>query len=262
LALQSMVVFADPTTITETVAGYRSPSFAVLLSKNDGTADFSSNTYYRIGGGGSLTLMGNSNVENIISVKLNYQEASRIGSNVTVSSGVINGDVISEINATSLTITSEGIWPQLWLASLEVTYSGSDPLGQYYVFIDNLTSHGTLTSDKVWADVGDVVMLQAFADEDYYLERITANWGVVKVTRDVVETDVFTFTMPAEDVVVQVWFSLGESEKDPTVVGMRPTEIKEKEGCIDMEIYNLYGQQLATLRKGLNIVGGKKIVKK
>ena len=242
---------------TETVTAFSSPSFTATLTPNGGTAQYLSSSYYRLGGGGSLTLRGKRNVENIVSVKMNLQDPARSGSNVTASSGTVIGDSIADVNATSLTITANGSWPQLWLSSLTVTYEGTEPAGTYAIRLPQYMAYGTVTSDTDWADEGDVVTLTATADADCHLTHLYANRGAVTLTPSATSADQYTFTMPAEDVTVGAVFAEGG-----ITTGVLLNVPEDSETADETPVYNLQGQRLRRLRPGINIVAGKKVIGK
>ena len=242
----------DELLYTETVTAFSSPSFTVTLNPNRGTAQYFTN-YYRLGNGGSLTLTGKSNVDNIVNVKMNLQDPTRSGSGVRVSSGTLVGDSITDVNATTLTVTSTGYWPQLWLSSLDVTYEGSAPQGTYAILLPQYQTNGSVTSDKDWADEGDVVTLTATPNEGYHLARLYANRGQVTLA-PADASNQYTFTMPAEDVTVQAVFAEGD-----ITTGVLLNEPEDSEAH-NAPIYNLQGQRLKHLQRGVNIVGGRKKV--
>jgi len=244
---------------TEVLSDYRSASFVMLLSNNGGTADYSNNNYFRLGNGGSLTLYGNSNVDNIVSVKLHYKDSSRMGSNVTVSSGILEGDSITDINATSVTITSEGMWPQLWLTSLEVTYQGTSPLSQHAVILQNVSPYGTLTADRLWANTGNLVTLYAVPNANCSLGYIGANDGSVTLSKVSNGSGQYTFYMPDGDVVVWARF---DRDEGGVWTGLQPHQSTSGVDGVSTVAYNLNGQRLDVLQKGVNIIAGKKIVRK
>ena len=237
----------------ETVTAFSSPSIAVMLNPNRGTAQYF-NGYYRLGNGGSLTLTGKSNVYNIIGVKMNLQDPARSGSGVRVSSGTLVGDSIIDVNDTTLTITSTGYWPQLWLTSLDVTYEGTTPQGTYAILLPQYQTNGTVTSSMDWADEGDVVTLTATPDEGYHLARLYANQGTVTISPSAEAADQYTFTMPAEDVTVQAIFDEGDITTGVLL------NVPEDSEAHNTPIYNLQGQRLKHLQRGVNIVGGRKKV--
>ena len=236
---------------TEPVTAFSSPSFTVTLNPNRGTAQWFTN-YYRLGNGGSLTLTGKSNVDKIVNVKMNLQDPARSGSGVRVSSGTLVGDSIIDVNATTLTITSTDNWPQLWLTSLDVTYEGSAPQGTYAILLPQYQTNGTVTSSMDWADEGDVVTLTATPDEGYHLARLYANQGTVTLSPSAEAADQYTFTMPAEDVTVRAQFDEGDITTGVLL------NVPEDSEAHNTPIYNLQGQRLQRLQRGINIVGGRK----
>ena len=251
-------LYADYPYLTETITVFSSPSFTATLNANSGTAQYINN-YYRLGGGGSLTLTGKSNVNNIVSVKMNLQDPARSGSDMTASLGTVFGDSIADVNATSLTITANGSWPQLWLSSLTVTYEGTAPTGTYAIRLPQYMTHGTVTCDKDWADEGDVVTLTATADADCHLTHLYANRGAVTLTPSTTAAYQYTFTMPAEDVTIGALFAEGGITTGVLL------NVPEDDGTATtgkIPVYNLQGQRLRQLHPGINIVGGKKVVSK
>jgi len=240
----------------ETVKAFSSPSFRVTLDPNGGTAQYFSN-YYRLGKGGSLTLHGKSNVDRIVSVKMNLQDPARCGNNVTVSAGTLVGDSVINVNDTTLTITAQGAWPQLWLSSLEVAYEGSAPYGTYAILLPQHLAHGTVTSDHDWANEGDVVTLTATPDDDCHLKLLYANQGAVTLTPSATSIYRYTFTMPAEDVTVGALFAEGA-----VTTGVLLNVPKDSGNSSNAKpIYNLQGQHMKRPQRGINIVGGQKVVR-
>ena len=240
---------------TDTVTAFSSPSFRVTLDPNGGTAQYFSN-YYRLGKGGSLTLHGKSNVDRIAYVKMRLQDPARCGSNLLLSSGTLDGDSIGGVDATTLTITAQGSWPQLWLTALVVAYEGSAPYGDYAIRLPQYLAHGSVTCSSDWANEGDEVWLTATPDDGYHLAHLYANQGRVTLS-PTASTDQYTFTMPAEDVVVGVLFAEGAVTTGVLL------NVPENSGNSSnaKPIYNLQGQRMKRPQRGINIVGGQKVVR-
>jgi len=248
--------FTSKPSYSENVTTFSSPSFTVTLNPNGGTAQYFTN-YYRLGNGGSLTLQGKSNVDRIVSVKMNLQDPARCGNDVRVSAGTLVGDTIINVYDSTLTITAQGAWPQLWLSSLEVAYEGSAPYGTYAILLPQHLAHGTVTSDHDWANEGDVVTLTATPDDDCHLKLLYANQGAVTLTPSATSIYRYTFTMPAEDVTVGALFAEGAVTTGVLL------NVPEDSGnsSNDKPIYNLQGQRMKRPQRGINIVGGQKVVR-
>ena len=197
------------------------------------------------------------NIEDFVRVTMNLQESSRTGSNLVLSSGTLNNYTITNINDTVLTITSTGSWPQLWISSFDVTYYGLSPERTYAIRLPQYQTHGTVTSDMDWADAGDEVTLTATPEEGYHLARLYANRGAVTLTASAAASNQYTFTMPAEDVTIGAVFAEGD-----VTTGVLLNVPEDGETATNATpIYNLQGQRLTRLQRGVNIVGGRKRVK-
>ena len=247
---------ANNTIHSETVTEFSSPSFRVTLAPNGGTAQYFNSSYYRLGGGGSLTLHSKSNAINIVGVRINLQAPARSGNDVVVSAGTLIGDSIAGVGDTTLTITARGSWPQLWITSLEVTYEGIPPYSTYAIRLPQHLAHGTLTSDRDWANEGDMVTLTAMPDDDYHLKLLYANQGEVTLMPSATSAYKYTFTMPAEDVTIGALFAEGAIT---TGVILNMPEDKEASAHA-AHIYNLQGLQVAHPRNGIYLQKGKKML--
>lgn len=124
--------------------------------------------------------------------------------------------------------------------------------------------HGTVTSDKVAASIGETVTLTVTPDEGYELENLTVTFtnedepsgaplrlrgGSVELTPG--ENGTYTFEMPAAPVTVNATF------KESTVTGVEDINVATtKRG----QRYNLMGQPVGNDYKGIVIENGKKRV--
>ncbi len=75
---------------------------------------------------------------------------------------------------------------------------------QTYTITVETPSHGTLTADKSQASEGETVTLTVVPDADYELQGVSVLKGTtaVSTTKDATQAGVYTFTMPAQAVVV------------------------------------------------------------
>ena len=195
-------------------------------------------------------------MDNIVSVKMNLQDPARCGKDIAVSAGTLVGDTIINVNDTTLTITARGSWPQLWLSSLDVTYEGSVPYGTYAILLPQHLAHGTVTANYDWANEGDVVTLTATPDDDYHLSHLYANSGAVTLTASATAINTYTFTMPAEDVTIGALFA--EGAVTTGVLLNVPEDSGTNSNAV--HIYNLQGQRIKRLQRGINIVGGRRTI--
>ncbi len=80
---------------------------------------------------------------------------------------------------------------------------------QTYTITVETPSHGTLTADKSQASEGETVTLTVVPDADYELQGVSVLKGTtaVSTTKDATQAGVYTFTMPAQAVVVTATFT-------------------------------------------------------
>ena len=96
--------------------------------------------------------------------------------------------------------------------------------------------------------------LTATPQEGYHLSHLYANRGAVTLSPSATAINQYTFTMPAEDVTIGAVFAEGDIT---TGVLLNVPECNEANAA---PIYNLQGQRLKQLQRGVNIVGGRKKV--
>jgi hypothetical protein len=132
----------------------------------------------------------------------------------------------------------------------------------YTISLPESFEHGTVTSDKAAASIGETVTLTVTADEGYELETLIVTFtnedepsgaplrgGTVELTLG--ENGTYTFQMPAAPVTVNATF------KETVVTGVEDINVATaKRG----QRYNLMGQPVAGDYKGIVIENGKKRV--
>ncbi len=140
-------------------------------------------------------------------------------------------------------------------------YAGSEPT--YTISLPESFEHGTVTSDKAAASIGETVTLTVTPDDGYELENLTVATvdgepsgaplrlcgGSLELTPG--ENGTYTFEMPAAPVTVNATF------KETVVTGVEEINVATaKRG----QRYNLMGQPVAGDYKGIVIEDGKKRV--
>ena len=141
-------------------------------------------------------------------------------------------------------------------------YDGSEPT--YTISLPESFEHGTVTSDKAAASIGETVTLTVTPDDGYELENLTVatvdgepsgahvlrlRGGSLELTPG--ENGTYTFQMPAAPVTVNATF------KETVVTGVEDINVATtKRG----QRYNLMGQPVGNDYKGIVIENGKKRV--
>ena len=84
----------------------------------------------------------------------------------------------------------------------------STGMGGYYITISK-AAHGTVTADKKRADAREIITLTCTADEGYEVKEIYVNGEISKET---------TFSMPEDNVLVEVKFAMASAQKGETEI--------------------------------------------
>ena len=134
----------------------------------------------------------------------------------------------------------------------------------YAISLPESFEHGTVTSDKAAASIGETVTLTVTPDDGYELENLTVatvdgepsgaplglRGGSLELTPG--ENGTYTFAMPAAPVIVSVTFK-------ETIVGVVDIDVPTAKSS---QHYNLMGQPVGKGYKGIVIQDGKKTIVK
>lgn len=114
------------------------------------------------------------------------------------------------------------------------------------------TCHGSVTSDKATANIGETVTLTVTPEEDWYQLKtgtLKVNNGAVSLTQVDGKDNQYTFTMPAADATIAAEFELVPYEvKDQTVSSEKGSlKFSVASGTPESSVKATYGQQVTVV---------------